>query len=382
MVTVRNNLTSLLIKTRLLSSLRFLRNLKFYYLSNRPRQISWAITGLCNSKCIFCEAHEQLSNQKDISTDRVFSLIDEISSTGIRSLLLVGGEVFIRKDIFKILEYIKVKGLRVQVITNSLTIPLLSSEKIEIIKKCVDEISFSLDSTDTEQYDFIRGIPGAFSKVMQSIKLLADARVKQHITTVIYSGNMKQIPDLIRFASELGIRSVHFQLISPATIFENTKAKEGKLQLLPKDEKELDMMDRYILEGIERSKKHQINTNLKFLKLYARTYFQNYLGTGNGKEFFMDSLLKHHRCLSVFTNNFIDYDGSFKLCPLLPALGNVKEEGLQGLLSKGMKFKGVFKKGTIPLKFCKNCFCSADINLEFSCFLFPFQNRRLLWHMH
>lgn len=381
MFMVRNKLASLLIKTRLIPFIRFLRNLRFYYLLNHPRQISWAITGLCNSRCIFCEAHEQLTNQKDISTDRVFSLVDEISNLGINSLLLVGGEVFIRKDIFKILEYIKAKGFRVQVITNSLTIPNLSNEKIEIIKRSVDEISFSLDSTDVEQYDFIRGIPGAFSKVMKSIKLLTDSRVKQHITTVVYSGNMKQIPSLIKLASELGINSVHFQLISPATIFENTKVKEGKLQLLPKDEKELDLLDRYILEGIDISKKYQINTNLKFLKLYARAYFQNYLGTGNGKEFFMDSLVKHHRCLSVFTNNFIDYDGSFKLCPLLPALGNVREESLQGLLSKGGEFKGVFRKGKIPLKFCKNCFCNADINLEFSGFLSPFQNRSLLWHM-
>lgn len=274
------------IKTRLIPLIRFLRNLPYYYLSNHPRQISWAITGLCNSKCIFCEVPEQLSSRNDVPTQRVFSLIDEMSDIGISSLLLVGGEVFVRKDIFDILTYLRTKGLRVQVITNSLLLPTLSDEKIEIIKTCIQEMSFSLDSAVAEQYDAIRGIPGAFNKVITSINLLRNAKIKRCITAVIYSENVGQIPRLILLASELDIDFVHFQVISPATIFENTTAKEGKQRLLLKNEKELDLLNNYILEGLAVAKRYHMKTNLKFLQLFARTYFQNYIAGRNGKDFF------------------------------------------------------------------------------------------------
>ena len=365
-------------KTHLLPAVRFLRSLYFYHMADHPLQISWALTGLCNSKCIFCEAHEQLRGDKDIPTMRVFSLIDEMYDIGINSLLLVGGEAFMRKDIFDILEYIGSKGMRAQVITNALAIPNMAGNKIEAIKQNVSEISFSLDSTDAKQYDMIRGISGAFNRVLESIKLLADSKIKQNITAVIYPENMHQIPKLVGLASELGISSIHFQLISPGTIFENTKVKEGKLQLLPKNENEMSLLEGYIQEGIEISKEYSIETNLKILKLYARAYFESHMEDWNGMGFFMDLVVKDHKCLSVFTNNFIDYDGSFKLCPFLPPLGNVKEKSLRVLLSKSKKLKAQFKKGNIPLKFCKNCFCNADINLEFSVFFSPFQNRRLL----
>lgn len=52
----------------------------------------------------------------------------------------------------------------------------------------------------------------------------------------------------------------------------------------------------------------------------------------NGKEFFMDSIIKRHRCLSAFTSYFIDYEGNLKLCLLIPALDNIKEEDLRDLL--------------------------------------------------
>ncbi|HHT9106666.1 MAG TPA: radical SAM/SPASM domain-containing protein [Candidatus Wujingus californicus] len=374
---LRYKVRSLLIKIRILSLIRFLKSLKTYCFSRYPQQINWAITGSCNSRCIFCEAHEQLSNQNDVPTNRIFSLIDEMSNVGINSLLLVGGEVLTRKDIFDILSYVGSKGFRVQIITNSLLIPYLNNKSIEVIKKNVCIIGFSLDSADAEQYDLIRGIPGAFKKVLKSIELLAGSNIKQYITTVICAENMEQIPKLIKLSSELGLKSVHFQPISPVTIFENTKVKEGKLQLLLKNEKDLNLLDKYISEGINASKKYCVETNLKLFKLFARAYFQNYLESKSGKGFFMESVVKHHRCLSVFSDNFIDYDGSFKLCPLLPAIGNVKEENLQDILSKIVKFRTMFKKRKIPLKFCKNCFCAADTNLEFSIFFSPFKN----WHL-
>lgn len=375
---LREKLRESLLKIHLLPIALFFRNLYFYYLADHPLQISWAITGLCNSKCVFCEAHEQLNRNKDIPTNRVFSLIDEIHDVGIDSLLLVGGEPFLRKDIFSILEHIGNKKLKVQIITNALLIPNLKSEDIDVIKRNVSKISFSLDSTDAEQYDIIRGIPGAFDKVSESLKLLAGSAPKLNLTAVVYAGNACEIPKLVGLGSELGMSFVHFQFISPATIFENTEVKKDKLQLLPKNDSEISLIEKYIYEGIEVSKKYRIETNLKHLKLFARPYFESHVEDMKKKEFFMDKEVKHHRCLSVFTNNFIDYDGSFKLCPFLPPLGNVREDGLKNLLSKGRKLKYQFKRGNIPLKFCRNCFCTTDVNLEFSAFLSPIRNMNLI----
>ena len=81
--------------------------LKTYYLNkDSPCIGNWIITNQCNAKCPFCEigtGDVPYVHKEELSTERCFELIEEMKDLGIKVMTISGGEAFMRKDIFLVL---------------------------------------------------------------------------------------------------------------------------------------------------------------------------------------------------------------------------------------------------------------------------------------
>ena len=146
------------------------RVLKSYFFGAFPPKLTWVVTDICNSKCIFCEVPGGFKGKTDCSNERALSLCGELRRLGVREVHLVGGEVFLRKDIWEILKALKRLKIRVTITTNGLAFDSFDKEKRRILTECVDRLRFSLDSTIQEEYDRIRGVNGAFNKISVAIE--------------------------------------------------------------------------------------------------------------------------------------------------------------------------------------------------------------------
>ena len=81
--------------------------------SDRRPIVVWNTTRTCNLRCVHC--YTDSDNRKydgELTTDEAVKLIDELSDFGIPSLLFSGGEPFMRKDLFTLLEYAAKKNVR------------------------------------------------------------------------------------------------------------------------------------------------------------------------------------------------------------------------------------------------------------------------------
>jgi len=70
------------------------------------------ITGRCNLRCIYCYNSKFNTEEKireEMNTEDIKRLIDEASKMGCNKFTFSGGEPFLRKDIFEIIEYCKGK---------------------------------------------------------------------------------------------------------------------------------------------------------------------------------------------------------------------------------------------------------------------------------
>ena len=76
-----------------------------------PWNVSWQVCAECNLRCKHCffEGKEELYNKNlDLSTEKMLSLVDElVEDCSVVNLTITGGEPFLRKDIFEIIEKIK-----------------------------------------------------------------------------------------------------------------------------------------------------------------------------------------------------------------------------------------------------------------------------------
>ncbi|SHH32336.1 radical SAM additional 4Fe4S-binding SPASM domain-containing protein [Caloranaerobacter azorensis DSM 13643] len=176
------------------------------------RTLLWDITPECNLRCKHCYNAEKYfgENRKNdvLSYSQCIDVINKLVKGGFDHIHLLGGEPLMRKDIFDIISYANLKGVTVTINTNG---ALLDEQNIEkLIESGIKQISISLDSTDPQINDNIRGV-GTFRKVIENIALLKSKLKKSNkyvliqISTVIIKNNAEDIINFPKILKELGI---------------------------------------------------------------------------------------------------------------------------------------------------------------------------------
>ena len=133
--------------------------------SDRRPIVVWNTTRTCNLHCVHCYTDsDNLKYDGELTTAEAFKLIDELSDFGIPSLLFSGGEPFMRKDLFTLLEYASKKNVRPVISTNGTLIDRETAQRVK--DSGVVYVGISLDGLE-EINDKFRGVQGAFIRTMK-----------------------------------------------------------------------------------------------------------------------------------------------------------------------------------------------------------------------
>ncbi len=133
--------------------------------SDRRPIVVWNTTRTCNLHCVHCYTDsDNLKYDGELTTAEAHKLIDELSDFGIPSLLFSGGEPFMRKDLFTLLEYASKKNVRPVISTNGTLIDRETAQRVK--DSGVVYVGISLDGLE-EINDKFRGVEGAFGRTMK-----------------------------------------------------------------------------------------------------------------------------------------------------------------------------------------------------------------------
>jgi|WetSurMetagenome_2_1015567.scaffolds.fasta_scaffold112907_2 MoaA/NifB/PqqE/SkfB family radical SAM enzyme len=203
---------------------------KHYYLkligSTRvayPSTIMLELTNLCNLACNTCPRIYEYGKNMDKGSmtvenakkviDELFPYLDSIGLTGM-------GETFLYNEIDEIVDYIKSKnkGIIISISTNAV-IPGFIEKASRLINK-IDTVQISIDGIG-EVYDNIR--KGASFKVLDDnirmfSKLCSNTDTDLMLNMVITKENFSQIPLLVKYADEIGIKYMDFTLFNLASV--------------------------------------------------------------------------------------------------------------------------------------------------------------------
>ena len=153
----------------------FLKGIRSIAFPPTPIFVTFFITAKCNARCKHCFYWQRLNK---IDNELSIGEIEKISSTmpPFPKLLLSGGEPFLRQDIDTICEvfYKRNKVKQITIPTNGLVPEIISIKMESILKKCKRcfiQLQISLDGLG-KLHDEIRGVRGAFRKVMETFKML------------------------------------------------------------------------------------------------------------------------------------------------------------------------------------------------------------------
>jgi len=177
-----------------------------------PEILQISLTYRCNLRCRMCTLAGLLPKEDELSTQQIFRIVDEAKAYGIKTVLLTGGEPFLREDIFEICGYIYHQGLRSVITTNGAIINDSLIKQIKFLKKA--HIHFSIDGLE-KTHDYFRG-QGVFNKAIRAIKVLEkeNAAVKNislGIACTVMDENVEELYSIFKLAGDLRVDAINFQ---------------------------------------------------------------------------------------------------------------------------------------------------------------------------
>jgi radical SAM protein with 4Fe4S-binding SPASM domain len=197
-----------------------------------PVSIQIEPTTRCNFSCDTC-SRKSLSKTR-LDTDMTLENFKEIISKipSVRLVKLQGfGETMINRELEDILKFGKIRGIKFRIITNG---SLLVNENLrKLLLNNFQSIFISIDSIDEKKFAELRK-GGNLETIKKGIRQLADDKKKYKsgakigMNFVATHLNYREIPELLEFAKELGIKNIGIVEVENWYIQPQKEHKNGK----------------------------------------------------------------------------------------------------------------------------------------------------------
>jgi len=201
-----------------------------------PFNVHLDLTYRCNEKCVHCYLDHE--DHGEMTTIEIKRLLKEMADAGVFMLTLSGGEIFLRRDFFEILDYGRELTFCLKLKTNAVLIREAQASRLRDIG--VASIQVSIYSHRPEIHDAITRIPGSLERSINAIRFLKSQGLKVIIANVLMTGNMRDIHAVRKLAEQLGVECTLDPTVTPmmdgdrSTL--NLNAGESALRDLFRDE--------------------------------------------------------------------------------------------------------------------------------------------------
>ena len=144
-----------------------------------PLGATFELTNRCNLNCAHCyinqPANDEVARQRELSTEQVKAIIDQMVAAGVLFLTLTGGEPLLRPDFTEIYTYARQKGLLVILFTNG---TLVSEEIADLLNDLRPlNVDISIYGASSSVFEAVTRVSGTFSRCFTGIERLLSRRI-------------------------------------------------------------------------------------------------------------------------------------------------------------------------------------------------------------
>lgn len=164
-----------------------------------PISVHLDVTYRCNERCIHCYLDHD--DHGEMTRAEICGVLDQMAEAGVFFLTLSGGEVFMRRDFFDIVEHARALMFCVKVKTNAFMVGEEEARRLRDL--AVQEVQVSIYSHRPEVHDAITFLPGSLKRSIAGIKLLRAHGVKVIIANVLMMQNLSDHAGVVELAKEL-----------------------------------------------------------------------------------------------------------------------------------------------------------------------------------
>lgn len=177
-----------------------------FVFAKAPQRIYWELTRACDLACRHCRAEAiPHRNPNELTREEGFRLLEQLAEFGPPPphLILTGGDPLKRPDFLALVERAVGLGFPVSVAPSATA--LLTRERIHAMKEAgAGTMSLSLDGSNAERHDGLRGVTGTFDRTLEAARDILDAGIVLQINSLVTSETVIDLPDIYRLVASLG----------------------------------------------------------------------------------------------------------------------------------------------------------------------------------
>ncbi len=179
---------------------------------NVPLSVQLDLTYRCNERCVHCYLDH--NDHGEMTTAEIKHLLDEMADAGVFILTLSGGEIFLRKDFFELLEYARRRlTFCVKLKTNAILIREREAARIRDLG--IESIQISIYSHRPEVHDAITLVPGSLKRSLDAVRFLKSQGLRVVMANVLMVQNVQDYQGVRTLAEELGVECTLDPTITP-----------------------------------------------------------------------------------------------------------------------------------------------------------------------
>ena len=178
---------------------------------NVPLNVQLDLTYRCNERCVHCYLDHH--DHGEMTTAEIKHLLQDMADAGVFILTLSGGEIFVRKDIFEIIEHARRLMFCVRLKTNATLIGEQEARRLRDL--AIESIQVSIYSHRADVHDAVTLLPGSLERSLKAIRFLKAHGLKVIIANVLMTNNAKDYAKVRRLAADLGVECTLDPTITP-----------------------------------------------------------------------------------------------------------------------------------------------------------------------
>ncbi|HEX8815254.1 MAG TPA: radical SAM protein [Terriglobales bacterium] len=165
-----------------------------------PLSVHLDLTYRCNERCIHCYLDHD--DRGEMTTAEMESVLDQLADAGVFFLTFSGGEVFLRRDFFHLVEYARRLLFNLKLKTNGV---MIGDEEARRLRELgVEQVQLSVYSHREEVHDAITKLPGSLKRTVEAVRHLRAHGLKVTIANVLMTANSFDNGGVISLANKLG----------------------------------------------------------------------------------------------------------------------------------------------------------------------------------
>ncbi|HIH26114.1 radical SAM protein [Candidatus Woesearchaeota archaeon] len=322
-----------------------------------PDTLIWEPTGKCNLRCRMCYINFAVTTKvREMTLDEFKIMINKIPS--LKKIMMIGGELFLRKDIFDMLEFLRTKGILATVATNA---TLLKPDMIEKLAEYKDMTNVTVSVDGPEKiHNQIRGKEFAFQRSMENIKEMRKKGLFVNVVSVITKENIDYFPDLIKVIKESGANymELEYERIYNAEIVKKTSEILGiphTIDNFPIVGTDNSLMPEYTIERLRISMDaaenmaKKVGMTVGYMPFDFKENLEDYYHRSTETD-------REHFCKHLFIPR-IDCSGNFIFCfAIKKPMGNILTQNFEEVWygEEFTKFRDTFLNNKV-LPICETC---------------------------